>query len=286
MLGPDHADRWQLSDLVATEPPLRAPLPGGELAPAPAARIREVIDDLINLILRPELAARTPMPRLPASPTLALPPRQLLRRRAGLRPPLLTRLRRILSGRLRTRARVLTRLGLQPRQPLLERRDLPLLPRGQLNQERDTRLTPSVVDHLRLHAVHARKTRCTNQESSAPTPTTERLLDRIDLQHFVSREPPRATSRSASAVTSTPQIGASKVADLQGKIGAPGFKPGTSPTRIMGEILGRCKKSLQIARYCVSSPPHRSTDIAVDSRGLGSEIELLPNRLGGWTSLS
>ena len=35
-----------------------------------------------------------------------------------------------------------------------------------------------------------------------------------------------------------------------------------------------------------SSPPFRSSDFAVDSRGLGSEIELLPNRLGGWTSLS
>ena len=216
MLGPDHADRWQLSDLVATEPPLRAPLPGGELAPAPAARIREVIDDLINLILRPELAARTPMPRLPASPTLALPPRQLLRLRAGLRPPLLTRLRRILSGRLRTRARVLTRLGLQPRQPLLERRDLPLLPRGQLNQERDTRLTPSVVDHLRLHAVHARKTRCTNQESSAPTPTTERLPGSVRLQAVSGRTgvlAPYFAFPEVAAVTRSfrPRIGAAAV---------------------------------------------------------------------------
>jgi hypothetical protein len=30
-------------------------------------------------------------------------------------------------------------------------------------------------------------------------------------------------------------------------IGAPGFEPGTSPTRIMGEICRRPKKSLQIA---------------------------------------
>ncbi len=78
MLGPPHADRWQLGDLVAAEPPLRTPLLAGELVAAPAARIREVIDDLINLILRTKLATHTPMPRLPARRSLlALPPRQL-----------------------------------------------------------------------------------------------------------------------------------------------------------------------------------------------------------------
>ena len=87
MLGPDHADRRQLGDLMATEPPLRAPLLGGERAAAPTARVRVVIDDLIDLILGTELATRTPMPRLPAGlALLALPPRQLLRLRARFRP--------------------------------------------------------------------------------------------------------------------------------------------------------------------------------------------------------
>jgi hypothetical protein len=51
MLGPDHADRRQLGNLVATEPPARTALLSYELAAAPAARIRVVIDDLINPML-------------------------------------------------------------------------------------------------------------------------------------------------------------------------------------------------------------------------------------------
>jgi hypothetical protein len=45
---------------------------------APTARIRVVIDDLMHLILRLQLATGTPMPRLPTSfPTLTLPARKL-----------------------------------------------------------------------------------------------------------------------------------------------------------------------------------------------------------------
>jgi hypothetical protein len=116
MLRPENADRRQLGDLVATEPPPRAPLPAGERATAPAARIREVIDDLINPILRTKLATRTPMPRLPAGRSLlALPPRQLLRLRSRFRPTLLPCLGRIHRRRPGARARVLTGLCLQPR---------------------------------------------------------------------------------------------------------------------------------------------------------------------------
>jgi hypothetical protein len=60
-------------------------------------------------------------------------------------------------------------------------------------------------------------------------------------------------------------------------IGAPGFEPGTSPTRIMGDVWGRHKKVLQIGGFRCEPIALRSSDIAVDSRGLGSEIELLPN---------
>jgi hypothetical protein len=52
MLGHEHADRRQLGDLVATEPPARPALPIIEPTPATATRIRVVIDDLIQLILR------------------------------------------------------------------------------------------------------------------------------------------------------------------------------------------------------------------------------------------
>ena len=142
--------------------PLGLPLLGSELATAPAARIRIVIDDLIDLILGPQLATRTPMPRLPASlALLALPAHQLLRLRARLRPPLRPRLRRIRRRRLGTRARVLTRLRLQPLKPLL----VLLNPRGEIENELNTRLPARVIDRLRLGAVHTRKIRCTNQES-------------------------------------------------------------------------------------------------------------------------
>jgi hypothetical protein len=81
--------RRQLDDLMATERSVRPALLGGEATPAPAARFRVVLDDLIPLILGPQLATRTPMPRLPASLTpLTLPAHRLLGLRARLRPAL------------------------------------------------------------------------------------------------------------------------------------------------------------------------------------------------------
>ena len=75
MLGPDHADRRQLRNLMATEPPPRRRCSSGERATAPTARIRVVIDDLIDLILGPQLATGTPMPGLTARlAPLTLPP--------------------------------------------------------------------------------------------------------------------------------------------------------------------------------------------------------------------
>ena len=65
MLGPPHADRRQLGNLMATEPPPRALLLIGELASAPATRIGVVIDDLINLVLRPR---SRPAPGCPGCP--------------------------------------------------------------------------------------------------------------------------------------------------------------------------------------------------------------------------
>src|ERR1700704_1740400 len=169
-LGPRHADRRQLGDLMATEPPPRAPLLGGERAAAPTARVRVVIDDLIDLILGTELATRTPMPRLPAGlALLALPPRQLLRARS--RPTLLPCLRRIHRRRPRARARILPRLSLQASQALLKL----LHACSEIKHELHTHLAPRVIDRLRLHALHARKIRCNKQESSPPAPTTERL---------------------------------------------------------------------------------------------------------------
>jgi hypothetical protein len=102
---------------------------------------------------------------------LALRAHELLRLRARLRPPLRTRLRRIRGRRLRSRPRVLARLRLQPTQPLLQR----LYARSEIKNELDTRLPTSVIDRLRLRAVHDCKIRCTNRESLPKAPTTERL---------------------------------------------------------------------------------------------------------------
>ena len=171
MLGHDHADRRQLGDLVATEPPTPA-LSIIEPTSATATRLRIVIDDLIHLILGLQFATRTPMPGLPTSLTpLALPVHQLLRLRPRLRSPLSARLRRIHRRRLRTRARILPRLLLQVPRSILMLTD----PAREIENELDTRLTPRVVDRLRLGTIHVCKIRCTNQESLPKAPTTERL---------------------------------------------------------------------------------------------------------------
>ena len=49
---------------MTTEPAARRALLLGEPIAATVARVRVVIDDLIDLILRLELATRTPMPGL------------------------------------------------------------------------------------------------------------------------------------------------------------------------------------------------------------------------------
>ena len=156
MLDDQHADRWQLSDLMATEPATWPALMLAELTAAATARVRVVIDDLIDPVLGSELATRTAMPLLPARLALgALPGQQLLRLRTRLRTPLLTRLRRILRRRLRTRPRVPPRLLLQPPQAILD----VLHPSSQLENELDARLPAGVIDRLRLSALHTTKIR-------------------------------------------------------------------------------------------------------------------------------
>ena len=88
MLGPDHAHRRQFADLVAAEPSGRRALLLAEPMPASTARIRVVIDDLIDLILGTQLATGTRVPRLPTSRAALTVPHQFLRLRARLRPPL------------------------------------------------------------------------------------------------------------------------------------------------------------------------------------------------------
>jgi hypothetical protein len=53
MLDQEHVDRRQLRHLMAAEPVIGRLLSSGELATAAAARLRIVIDDLIDLILGP-----------------------------------------------------------------------------------------------------------------------------------------------------------------------------------------------------------------------------------------
>jgi hypothetical protein len=139
MLDHGHADRRQLADLAATKPTSRSTLLLLELPTAPAACIRIVINDLIDLILGPQLTPRALVSGLPTlrSP-LALSAHQLLGLRPRLRSPLSARLRGIRRRRARARARILPRLLLQPPQPIL----MPLNPGRQLENELNTRLTP------------------------------------------------------------------------------------------------------------------------------------------------
>jgi hypothetical protein len=135
----DHADRWQLGDLVATEPAARPLLLGREPATAAATHLRVVIDDLIHPIRRLQLTTSATVTRLPTlRSTLPLFAHQLLRLRPRLRPPLRPRLGRILRRRLRTGVRVLACLLLELAQPIVV---LPN-PARQLEDELDTRLTP------------------------------------------------------------------------------------------------------------------------------------------------
>src|SRR5438034_9565810 len=162
MLEEDHRDRRQLRHLAAPEPPAGLALILAEPTPAAAARIRIVIDDLIDLVFRQQLAARTLVPGLAArlALTRALGPR--LRLRPRLRPALGPRFWQVLGRWLRGVARVLARLLLKPTHPLLE----PLTPPGQpLTRPRQPKdhlnatLPPRLVDRLRLRAVHTPKIR-------------------------------------------------------------------------------------------------------------------------------
>lgn len=93
MLSYHYRDRRQLCDLVAPEAPARNPLIGPELVLAAAAALGIVIDDLIDLILRRELAPRPLVAGLAARLALAAAPgQQLLGLRPGLRATLLARL--------------------------------------------------------------------------------------------------------------------------------------------------------------------------------------------------
>ena len=55
-----------------------------------------------------------------------------------------------------------------------------LNPGREIENELHTRLTPGVIDRLRLSALHACKIRCTNKESLPKAPTTERLQEPCD----------------------------------------------------------------------------------------------------------
>src|SRR5207245_1641383 len=132
-------------------------------------------------IRRLVLTTSSAVPGLPTSlAALTLAPRKLLRLLPCLRPPLLTRLRWILRRRLGARPRVLTTLSLQTTQPLIH---LPH-PRSEIENELHTRLTPRVIDRLRLCALHDCKIRCTNKESLSQAPGTERLHNSNDFQGF------------------------------------------------------------------------------------------------------
>jgi hypothetical protein len=89
MLDERHADRRELSDLMATKPQFGLALIGSELMTATAARIRVVINDLVDLILGLQFATGTLMPGLAASlPRSPFSAHQFLRFQAGFGPPL------------------------------------------------------------------------------------------------------------------------------------------------------------------------------------------------------
>ncbi len=157
MLGHHNRDRRQLCHLMAPRTPRRHLLRLGELVPAAATGLRVVVDDLRDLIVGQQLAPRPLVTGLAAGLAPATLGQQLLRLRPGLRASLLTRLGRIRRRRLRPGTRTLPRLLLKPRQPLVQKPDLALIPDSQLKQELDARLPPRVIDRLRLCSIHVAK---------------------------------------------------------------------------------------------------------------------------------
>ena len=59
-------------------------------------------------------------------------------------------------------------------------------PVREINDQLNTRLTPRVINRLRLRAIHARKIRCTNKETLPLAPTAERLPEIGSLQEKAS----------------------------------------------------------------------------------------------------
>src|SRR5450756_447804 len=106
---------------------------------------------------------------LAARPARSALHQQLLRLGPGLGATLLTCLGRIGRRRLGARARIRPRPLLQPSDPILQASDLALIARRQLKQELDARLTTSVVDGLRLSALHTPRVR---RHSAQPSPTS------------------------------------------------------------------------------------------------------------------
>src|SRR5947207_15164554 len=187
MLGHHDGDRRQLGDLVAPKPPARDPLVPAELVPATTAPLGVVIDDLVDLVFRQQLASRSPVAGLAARLALAAALGQLLGLRPGLRATLLTRLGRIGRRRRRTVARVRTRPLLKPPQPLLK----PLVLRAQLiktarelQDERHAALPPAVKDRLRLRPLHAPIVRRQPAPALLWSPNTERLRKCRSLRPF------------------------------------------------------------------------------------------------------
>src|SRR5450755_1331018 len=173
VLDIEHRGLWQLGNLMAPRLVTRNLLTLSELPPAPRTIVWVVINDLPHLTLSKQPAPRAAMTRLPARLTvLAILAGQLLRFLARLRPTLLTRLGSILRRCLRTVARTRGRFLLQRPQPLLG----PRLLIDHSHQERDTRLTPRVIDRLSLRPVHTSKIRRPPQRTLLwKTTTSERL---------------------------------------------------------------------------------------------------------------
>ena len=176
MLPNNQRDRRQLDDLTPTRTPRRQLLLIAELVPATAAAVGVVIDELVDLILAGERPAGALMPGLPTrSAPLPIPRQQLLRLRPRLRPPLLTRLRRILRRRPRPGTRTLPRPLLKPPDALLQQQRLrgqPLHRRGQLKDDLDATLPARVIDRLRLRPLHTTQfddgTRSLHQNQADP----------------------------------------------------------------------------------------------------------------------
>ena len=145
------------------------------------------------------------------------------------------------------------------------------IPRRQLKQKRDTRIPARVIDRLRLRTIHARKIRCTKQESLPTSPTTEHL--RLGNPSEAPRNPevdhrsPCTCLESSAMSREGHSLSGSAARASKGELTTE-----MTRTEQRGVVSADCARRT-VTAGCLGAAVSRSIDEALDKAGLGSQVE-------------